>query len=166
MRNNVRSTLLFLACIAGPLWAQAPGDRPSCAALAALDLKPLLGGDHEAPVPFGEFSCRAQSKDPGRMLILMLTEKPPAELKAWMAKIREVNTTEQANEVTVASEPALGADAFSIADKGQRRGAEIYAIKGARAIVLQADWSVDGGITEAALAQLRNAAQAALARLP
>jgi hypothetical protein len=166
MQATLRWFLLVLACAAGPLWAQAPGNRPACAVLRALDLKPLLGGDYDAPVPFGESSCRAESKAIGRMVILMVREGSATEILSWMEQMRKIDTTEQAADVTVAPEPALGAQAFSAAEKGERRGVDIYAMKGSSAMVLQASWSVGSGINDATFTQLRGVAQAALNKLP
>jgi hypothetical protein len=166
MQATLRWILLVLACAAGPLWAQAPGDRTACVVLRSVDLKALLGSDHDAPVPFGESSCRAESKAVGHMVILMVREGTPAEIQAWMAQMRKVSTTEQAADVTVAAEPSLGAAAFSAAEKGERRDVDIYAMKGSHAMVLQASWSVGGGISEATFAQLRAFAQSVLGKLP
>ena len=158
--------LLAAPLAVAPLAAQAQSTRPACTLLSALDLKPLLGGDHDKPVEFGESSCRAESKAPGRMVIMMVTEKPPAELKTWLAGVRKMNTVELAKEVTVVPEPTLGAEAFSVREKGQQRGAEIYALKGNKVVVLQADWAIGGPVSDAVFKQLRDTVTAALAKLP
>jgi len=159
------SLLVALLVVTSPA-AHAQSPRPACTLLAGLDLKPLLGADHDKPVEFGESSCRAESKAPGRMVIMMITEKPAAELKTWLAGVRKTNTVELAKEVTVTPEPALGAEAFSVREKGQQRGAEIYALKGSKVIVLQADWAIGGTVTDAVFGQLRDTASAALGKLP
>jgi hypothetical protein len=144
----------------------AQDKRPSCVLLEGIDLKSLLGEDHDAPVPFGEESCRAESKAPGRMVILMATEKPREELKNWLAATREMSMKELGNEVTVASEPALGTEAFSVSEKGERREVEIYAMKGTRAIVVQSSWAIGGPVTDNDFELLRQVAQSVLAKLP
>ena len=152
--------LAFAACCAAPAWAQA--DRPSCVVLSALDLKPMLGADHDAPVPFGESSCRAEAKRPGRMVILLVMQKSPEEVKKWLGDVRKMSGS---NPATITSEPSLGPDGFSVIEKGERRGAEFYALKGGSAMVVQADWAIGPGLDEAAIGQLRTVAQAALGKL-
>ena len=163
---SLLAALLATLFAVAPLAAQAQSTRPACTLLSGLDLKPLLGGDHDKPVEFGESSCRAESKAPGRMVIMMVTEKPAAELKTWLAGVRKMNTVELAKEVTVVPEPTLGAEAFSVREKGQQRGAEIYALKGNKVVVLQADWSIGAPVTDAVFGQLRDTVTAALAKLP
>ena len=169
--QRLRLALLCAPLIASLLTLPAPAahaqsPRPACTLLAGLDLKPLLGADHDKPVEFGESSCRAESKAPGRMVIMMVTEKPAAELKTWLAGVRKMNTVELAKEVTVVPEPTLGAEAFSVREKGQQRGADIYALKGNKVVVLQADWSIGAPVTDAVFGQLRDTVTAALAKLP
>jgi hypothetical protein len=152
--------IALAACLAAPAFAQA--DRPACVVLSALDLKPLLGSDHDAPVPFGESSCRAEAKKPGRMVILLVMQKSPEEVKKWLAEVRKMSG---ANPATIISEPSLGPDGFSVIEKGQRRGAEFYALKGGSAMVVQADWAIGAGLTDTDIGQLRGVAQAALGKL-
>lgn len=155
---------LGLACCAAPALAQA--DRPSCVVLSALDLKPLLGSDHDAPVPFGESSCRAEAKSPGRMVILLVMQKSPEEVKKWLGEVRKMSAS---NPATIISEPALGPEGFSVIEnadkKGDRRGAEFYGLKGGSAMVLQADWAIGPGLNDTTLVQLRGVAQGALGKL-
>lgn len=156
--------LALAACCAAPAWAQA--DRASCAVLSTLDLKPLLGGDYDAPVPFGESSCVAETKSPGRTVILLVMQRSPEEVKKWLGEVRKMSA---ANPATVAGEPALGPEGFSVVEnadrQGNKRGAEFYGLKGGSAMVLQADWSIGPGLSDATLGQLRGTAQAALGKL-
>jgi hypothetical protein len=157
---------IFLALLLFPGLCVAQDKRPSCVLLADIDLKALLGADHDAPVPFGEESCRAESRSPGRMVILMVTEKPRDELKSWLVAIKELNARERAKEVTVAAEPTLGPEAFSIREKGEQREVEIYAMKGTRAAVVQCSWAIGGPVTDDDFKRLRQVAQTVLAKLP
>jgi hypothetical protein len=157
---------IFLVLLLTPALCFAQDKRPSCVLLGDIDLKALLGADHDAPVPFGEESCRAESSRPGRMVILTVTEKPPDELKNWLGAIKKMNVKERAKEVAVAAEPALGPEAFSIREKGERREVEIYAIKGTRAVVVQGTWAIGGPVTDEVFKQLREVAQSVLAKLP
>lgn len=146
------------------LFAQAV--RPACTLLAALDLKPLLGPDQGAPAPYADEACIVKSKTPGRLVMLTLVEKPPAELKSNMAAFRKtMQTAEYAKSVAVAAVPELGPDAFAVREKGEQSAAEIHALKGAREIQITLNWS-DGKITEPLFKQLRELAAAALSRLP
>ena len=165
MKRILLSVLLMLLAAPGLLFAEA--ERPSCQIMGKINLKPLLGADHDAPVPFGEDGCRAESGSPGRMVILTVTEGTPDELKNWLAGIRKINTEQRAAEVILAAEPALGPDAFSIKEKGDElRQIELYALKGSRAVVVQATWSIGEPITDATFKKLRHVAKAALAKLP
>jgi hypothetical protein len=155
-----------LLLMLSPCLCFAQDNRPSCKLMGAIDLKPLLGQDHDAPVPFGEESCRAESSSPGRMVILMVTEKPPAELKNWLAEIKKLNARERAKEVTIVPEPAMGPEAFSIREKSGQRDVEIYAIKGSRVVVVQSFWATGAPVTDDVLKQLRQAAQSVLSKLP
>ncbi len=145
----------------------AQDKRPSCVLLGDVDLKPLLGADHDAPVEFGEESCRVETKAPGhRLVILMVTEQPPDELRKWLLAIKEITAREQAKEVTVAAEPSLGPEAFSISGNGERRDVDFYAIKGVRAVVVQSNWAIGGPVTDDDFKQLREVVQSVLAKLP
>jgi hypothetical protein len=155
-----RSILPFLLLSAGLALAQ---DRASCALMKGLDLKPLLGADHDAPVPFGKESCRAESKSPGKIVVLGILQGTAAENQTMLANIRKINTTHRAKDVTVVPEPSLGPDAFSIRDKDMRQ-IEIMAVKGTRAV------SVQGGIgkslDDTGVKQFVGLAKAALDKLP
>ena len=157
---------LSLALMLFPTMGFAQGERPACALMKGLDLKPLLGADHDAPVPFGKDSCRAESKSPGKLVALGVMEEKPSELKAWFAGVRKMNATQRAKEVTVVAEPALGADAFSVRERGEMRDVEIYASKGTRAIVLQANWAIGAPFNDTSLKQLQQLVKSALDKLP
>ena len=144
----------------------AQGGRSSCTLMKGLDLKPLLGADHDAPVPFGKESCRAESRAPGKLVVLGVMEEKPADLKSWFAGIRKLNAAQRAKEVTVVPEPGLGAEAFSVRERGEMRGVEIYAMKGSHAVVVQATWAIGAPLNEAGLKQLQQFAKSALDRLP
>lgn len=158
---------IFLALLLFPGLCVAQDKRPSCVLLGAVDLKPLLGADHDAPVEFGGASCRAETKAAGhRMVILTVTEQPREELKSWLFAIKELTAKERAKEVTVSAEPELGPDAFSVSEKGERREIEIYAIKGAKAVVVQGTWAIGGPVTDDDFKRLRQVAGSVLAKLP
>ena len=162
-------SLRYGICLALSLFcsqALAQDKRVSCELLKGIDLKPLLGADHDAPVPFGKVACRAGSKAPGRMLILSVEEESPEQIKNFMAMVRKVNTTERAKEVTLAAEPALGPEAFSVSEKGELRQVEFYAMKGARSVVVRATAAVGPPISDAVFKQLQDFAKAVLAKLP
>lgn len=165
MTNAIRRTLgPALVLISALVFGQA--DRPSCTLMKGLDLKPLLGADHDAPVPFGKDSCRAESRAPGKLVVLGIMEERPAELKSWFAHVRKLNATHRVKEVTVVAEPALGPDAFSVRERGEMRGVELYASKGARAIIIQANWAIGPPANDATLRQLQQLAKSALDKLP
>jgi hypothetical protein len=155
-------TTLFVLLLSSGLAAAAQGDRPACAMLKGMDLKGILGADHDAPVPFGQESCRAESKSPGKIVVLGLMQGTATEHQKMFGMIRKINA-KRANEVSVVAEPSLGKDAFSIREKDMRQ-IEIMAIKGDRAI------SVQGGIGsplgEAGVKQFVGLAKAALDKLP
>jgi len=154
--------VLLLAC--GQALAQ--DKRVSCDILKQIDLKPLLGADHDPLAPFGRAACQAESKAIGRGLVILTVEEGSlADIKKGLASIRQMNTKERAKEVAVAAEPELGPEAFSVREKDQRK-VEIYAIKGARAVIVQGMWSIGPTITDDVFGKLRGVAQAALAKLP
>jgi len=145
----------------------AQGQRLSCDILKQIDLKPLLGADHDPLAAFGQAACQAESKAIGRGLVVLTIEQgAPVDLKKGMDSIRGLNTKQLAKEVTVAAEPDLGPGAFSVREKGEGRKAEIYAVKGSHAVIVQGMWSIGPNISDAIFAQLKGVAQAALAKLP
>lgn len=155
-----RSILPFLLLSASLAFAQ---DRPSCALLKGLDLKPLLGADHDAPVPFGKESCRAESKSPGKIVVLAIMQGTAAEHQTMLANVKKINATHRAKEVTVVSEPSLGPEAFSIREKEMRQ-IEIMAVKGMRAINLQG--GIGKPLDDTGVKQFVGLAKAALDKLP
>ena len=158
---------IFLALLLSPGLCVAQDKRLSCVLLGEVDLKPLLGADHDAPVEFGEEACRAETRLPGhRNVYLTVLEQPPDELKKWLLAIKGITEKERAKEVTVAAEPALGPEAFSISEKGERREVEIYAIKGTRAVVVEGIWAIGGPVTDDDFKRLRQAARSVLDKLP
>jgi len=161
---SIKTTLFVLSLLLFPsLATAAQGERPACAMLKGMDLKAILGADHDAPVPFGQESCRAESKSPGKIVILGLMQGTAAEHQKMFAVIKKINSGQRAKEVKVVAEPSLGKDAFSIRENDMRQ-IEIMAIKGDRAI------SVQGGIGsplgEAGVKQFVGLAKAALDKLP
>src|SRR6185312_9291708 len=99
------------------------------------------------------------------LVILTVEEGPAADIKKNMAAIRQYTTKERAREATVAAEPALGPEAFSVRDKDQRK-VEIYAAKGTRVVIVQGMWSIGPTISDDLFGKLRGVSQAALAKLP
>lgn len=153
-----------------PLLSALPGHaaeiRPACALLAQVDLSGTLGKDHDAPVPFGKDSCRAESKAPGRNIFLAVNAQPESEISQWMSSMRKLNAEQRKSEVTVAAEPALGANAFSVQEKGKSpREAEIYAQKGGKSMVLNATFATGTPISAADNDRLRQIAKAILTKL-
>jgi len=155
---------LILMFFSMALFAQ--GDRPSCVMLKNLDLKPLLGADHDAPVPFGKESCRAESRSPGKLLVLAVMEQPPAEAKSWLASNKQLTAKFQGNEVNIVAEPALGPDAYSVRSRGELREVEFYALKGNRTVVLKSAWAIGAPLGDATLKQLQQLMRATLEKLP
>jgi hypothetical protein len=159
----IKTTLFVLPLLLLPsLAAAAQGDRPSCAMLKGMDLKAILGADHDAPVPFGQESCRAESKSPGKIVILGLMQGTAAEHQKMFAMIKKINA-KRAKEVKVVAEPSLGKDAFSIRENDMRQ-IEIMAIKGDRAISLQG--GIGKPLDDAGVKQFVGLAKAALDKLP
>jgi hypothetical protein len=156
----------YVACLIVPLLlssglAFAQG-TPACAMMKDLDLTPLLGADHDAPVPFGKESCRAESKSPGRIVILGILQGSAADHQKMFAMVKKINTTQRAKDVTVVPEPSLGPEAFSIREKDMRQ-IEIMAMKGARAISLQG--GINKPLDDAAVKQFLGLTKAALDKL-
>ena len=164
---SARTALIFLPLLLLPAaHSSAQADRPSCAIMKALDLKPLLGADHDAPVPFGTNSCRAESNSPGRLIILAVEEGKPAEIKSSLATMKKMTAQHRAKEVTIASEPSLGPDAFSVREKAGSRGIEIYALKGSRFVNIQGSWPNSRPLDDAAAKQFVTLVKTALDQLP
>ena len=132
----------------------AAQDRPSCGLMKSLDLKPLLGADHDAPVPFGTNSCRAESNSPGRLIILAVEEGKPAEIKSSLATMKKMITQHRAKEAVITAEPSLGPDAFSVRERAGTRGIEVYALKGSRFINIQGSWPFKQPLDDASAKQL------------
>jgi hypothetical protein len=160
--NFARLILLLLVSFSTTLFA-AQGERPACAMLKGMDLKAILGADHDAPVPFGQESCRAESKSPGKIVILGLMQGTAAEHQKMFAMIRKINSGQRAKEVKVVAEPTLGKDAFSIRENDMRQ-IEIMALKGDRAISLQG--GIGKPLDDAGVKQFVGLAKAALDKLP
>ena len=159
-----RFVLLLMLLPAAHLAAQT--DRPSCVIMKGLDLKPLLGDDHDKPVPFGQDSCRAESNSPGRLIVLAVEEGNAAELKSAIATHKKMNVEHRAKEATIAPEPSLGPDAFSVREKGGSRGIEIYALKGSRFVNIQGSWPHSKPLDDASARQLVALVKATLDKLP
>jgi hypothetical protein len=164
MLKNVAHVIVGSLLLSGGIaFAQ---ERLACAMLKGLDLKPLLGADHDAPVPFGKESCRAESKSPGKIVVLAVVEGTVAEHKSAFATIKEINAKHRAKEVRVVPEPSLGPDAFSIRERSEMRQIEIFAIKGSRAITFNGGWAVGKPIDDAGTKQFVALVKAALDKLP
>ena len=158
---------IFIALMMSCGLAVAQDKRVSCDILKQIDLKPLLGADHDPLAPFGKAACQAESKAIGRgLVILTIEEGTPADIKKGLDSIRSINLKERAKEVVVASEPELGPEAFSVREKGDQRKAAIYAVKGSRAVIVQGMWSIGPNLSDAIFTQLKGVAQSALAKLP
>jgi hypothetical protein len=152
MPRNIQLFLLpFLLLSAAFAVAQ---DRPSCTLMKGLDLKSLLGADHDAPVPFGQNSCRAESNSPGRLIVLAVEEGKAAEIKSSLASMKKLIVQHRAKEATIAAEPTLGPDAFSVRDRASPRGIEVYALKGSRFINIQGSWPTSKPLDDAGAKQL------------
>jgi hypothetical protein len=158
--------LMLCAVLLFPSLLLAQADRPSCALLKSLDLKPLLGADHDAAVPFGQESCRAESNAPGRLVVLAVAEQPLPDLKKWFAGIKQMTAQHNAKEAMIVAEPALGADAFSVRSRGEMREVEFHAIKGSRAVILKGMWAIGAPLNDAGIKQFQQLMRAALDKLP
>jgi len=161
-----KTVLVVLLLLLPAAYAFAQSDRPSCAILKGLDLKPLLGADHDAPVPFGTNSCRAESNSPGRLIILAVEEGKADEIKSGLVTMKKMTAQHRAKEVTIASEPSLGADAFSVREKAGTRGIEVNAVKGSRFVNIQASWPFSKPLDDASARQIVALLKAALDKLP
>jgi len=161
MLKKIAQVLLTSLLVSGGI--AAAQDRPACAMLKGLDLKPLLGADHDAPVPFGQESCRAESKSPGRIVILGILPGTPADHKNMFAMVKKINTTHRAKEVKVVAEPSLGPEAFSVRENDMRQ-IEIMAMKGNRAITVQG--GIGKPLDDAGVRQFIQVAKGALDKLP
>ena len=146
--------------------ALAQDKRVSCDILKQIDLKPLLGADHDAPVPFGEKSCRAESNSPGRLIVLAVEEGKPAEIKNSLATMKKMIAQHRGKEVTLAAEPSLGPDAFSVREKAGSRSVEVYALKGSRFVNLQGGWPFNKPMDDATAKQLVAVVKTTLDKLP
>jgi len=161
----------FQRCLAAVLMLPASlllaqDKRVSCDILSQIDLKPLLGADHDPLKPFGRAACQAETKAIGRgLVILTIEEGPAAEIKKGLAGIKQINMKELAKEVKVAPEKDLGPDAFSVRENDKRK-VEIYALKGNRAVIVQGMWAIGPTISDSIFGQLRGVAKDALAKLP
>ena len=144
----------------------AQADRPSCVIMKGLDLKPLLGGDHDRPLPFGDNSCRAESNVGTTQIFLAVEEGKAAEIKSSVATMRKMTAQHRAAEVVITSEPSLGPDAFSVREKGGARGLEVYALKGSRFVNLQGSWPFSKPMDDATARQLVTLVKTALDKLP
>ena len=150
-------TILKFLCVVLVLFsglALAQGKREACEMMKQLDLKPLLGADHDAPVPFGSNSCRAESNSPGKLMILAVEEGKAAEIKSSLATMKKMIAQHRAKEATITAEPALGPDAFSVRDRGGTRALEVYALKGSRFINMQASWPHSKPLDDASAKQI------------
>jgi hypothetical protein len=161
-----KTALMILLLLLPATHTFAQVDRPSCAILKGLDLKPLLGADHDAPVPFGTNSCRAESNSPGRLIILAVEEGKADEIKSSLATMKKMTAQHRAKEATIAPEPSLGPDAFSVREKAGSRGIEIYALKGSRFVNIQGSWPQGKPLDDASARQLVALARTALDKLP
>ena len=166
MSPKTALALVVLPLLLLAAYAVAQTGRPSCAIMKSLDLKPLLGADHDAPVPFGENSCRAESNSPGRLIILAVEEGKAAEIKDSLAAMKKMIAQHRAKEVTIAPEASLGPDAFSVREKVGSRGIEVYALKGSRFVNIQGSWPNSKPLDDASARQLVTLLKAVLDKLP
>jgi hypothetical protein len=140
--------------------------RPACTLMDAVDLKPLLGAGHAAPVPYADVGCIVKSKTPGRLVMLSMVERPNPQLRKEMAAEKKtLSSAEYAAISTDAPAPQFGPEAFSAREKGEQSAAEIHAMKGTRAIAVTLNWS-NGAITDPVFKQLGELTSAVLAKLP
>jgi hypothetical protein len=154
------------ALLLSPTLPHAQHPRPACALLGAVDLKPLLGADHETPAPYGDAACVAKSKTSGRLVLLAVIDKPNAELKKDLAAFKkQMSTPEFAQEMTLAAAPEFGPEAYSTREKGERSAADITALKGTKSVNLTLNWS-KGPITDPIFKQLHDLMGSVLAKLP
>jgi len=160
------ASCLSAALLLSPAALLAQNARPACALMGAVDLKPLLGANHDAPVPYGDAGCVAKSKTPGRLVLLAVLDKPNAELKKELAASRkQMSTPEFAKAMTLAAAPEFGPEAYSTREKGERSAADITALKGTKLVTLTLNWS-KGPITDPIFKELRDVTASVLAKLP
>ena len=160
------TTVTLAALLLSSGFALAQEKRLSCDILKQIDLKPLIGADHDPISPFGRGACQAESKAIGRgTVFLTIEEGPIADIKKGMDGIKRLNQKERAKEVKVAAEPDLGPEAFSVYENDKRK-VEIYAVKGNRAVIVQGMWAIGPTIDDKIFGQLRGVAKEAMAKLP
>ena len=164
MKTLTTITIAASLLVSGIAFAQ--GKRESCEIMKQLDLKPLLGADHDAPVPFGQQSCRAESNSPGRLIVLAVEEGKPAEIKNSLATMKKMIAQHRAKEVTITAEPTLGPDAFSVREKAGTRGVEVYALKGSRFVNIQGSWPFSKPMDDATAKQIVGLLKTAVDKLP
>ena len=152
MKTILKFLCVALLLVSGQVLAQ--GKREACEMMKLLDLKPLLGADHDAPVPFGSNSCRAESNSPGKLMILAVEEGKAAEIKSSLATMKKMIAQHRAKEAAITAEPSLGPDAFSVRDRGGTRALEVYALKGSRFINMQASWPHSKPLDDASAKQI------------
>src|SRR5258705_5558667 len=104
MKTILNCLCVVLLLISGPALAQ--GKREACEMMKQLDLKALLGADHDAPVPFGTNSCRAESNSPGKLMILAVEEGKAAEIKSSLATMKKMIAQHRAKEAAITAEPS------------------------------------------------------------
>ena len=164
--GKVARAVLSLMLLLPAGFAAAQDKRVSCDILGQIDLKPLLGADHDPIRPFGKGGCQAETKAIGRGLVILTVEEgPPAEIRKGLAGIRQINMKELAKEVKVVPEKDLGPEAFSVHDNDKRK-IEIYALKGNRAVIVQGMWAIGPTLDDRIVGQLRGVAKSALDKLP
>ena len=157
---------LFVGLLLSCGLALAQEKRVSCDILKQIDLKPLIGADHDPISPFGRAACQAESKAIGRGTVFLTVEEGPiADIKKGLDGIKRFNQKERAKEVKFAAEPDLGPEAFSVRETDNRK-AEIYAVKGNRAVIVQGMWAIGPTIDDKIFGQLRGVAKEAMAKLP
>ena len=164
MKTLTTVTIAALLLSSGSVLAQEK--RVSCDILKQIDLKPLIGADHDPLAPFGKVACQAETKSVGRGLVILTVEEgPAAEIKKSLAGTKRLYQKEMTKESTIAAEPALGADAFSVRDKDGRK-VQFYTMKGNRAVIVQGMWAIGPTIDDKIFGQLRDVAKTAMAKLP
>jgi hypothetical protein len=160
------ASCISAAMLLSPTVLLAQNARPACVLMGAVDLKSLLGADHEAPAPYGDAACMAKSKTPGRLILLAVIDKPNAELKKDLAAFKkQMSSPEAAQAMTLAAAPEFGPEAYSTREKGERSAADITALKGTKSVNLTLNWS-KGPITDPIFKQLRDLMTSVLAKLP
>ena len=164
MKTISKGILLVLLFFSGLALAQ--DKRVSCDILKQIDLKPILGADHDPIAPFGRVACQAESNKIGRgWLSLAIEEGPVADLKKGLDFNKKMNQKERAKEAKVAAEPDLGPEAFSVRDNDNRK-VEIYSLKGNKAVIVQGMWSMGPTIDDKIFGQLKDIAKTAQSKLP